>query len=435
MTVPPKTAPLPTVTSPAAVATHLPRSATLEADVMTIAGCSVAELVDRFGSPLQIVDVTDIDTRAHEYVEALAALDRSARAVFATKAFPIIAVVARLGRLGIGADVTTAGELALARRAQIAPDRILYHGNARSEDELREAAEQGVGLVVIDGPQDVDHLDAVATRPVDVLVRITPGVAPATHESMATAHHGQKFGVTIAEAPAIFRAIDASSSLKLRGIHVHVGSQITALEPFVDAITRVGALGSFEVLDAGGGLGVPQHPAMAAPATTHYIHALDDAMRTAGFDPATELIVEPGRSLVARAVVTVYRVRTVKTSAGRTFVAVDGGTSDDVEAVSGLRAASPFTLTSGVTSRVTLVGLHCDSGDVLARDVAFGVVAPGSLVVMPGTGAYTFSLANNYNCATRPGVVAAEAGEARVLVRRETVDELFARQVIDSGSD
>ncbi len=423
------TAPPPTV-----VGAHLPISVDFESDDMAIAGCSIAELVGRFGSPLQIVDVADIDARANAYLDALTALDRPARAVFATKALPIIAVVARLGRLGIGADVTTSGELTLARRAEIAPDRILYHGNARSGDELREAAEQGVGLVVIDGPQDVDHLDAVATRPVDVLVRITPGIAPATHESMATAHHGQKFGVTIAEAPAVFRAIDAASSLNLRGIHVHVGSQITALEPFVDAISRVGALGSFEVLDAGGGLGVPLDHTMPAPTTAQYIRALDDAMRTAGFDQATELIVEPGRSLVARAVVTVYRVRTVKTSAGRTFVAVDGGTSDDLEAVTGLRAASPFALTSGVTAPVTLVGLHCDSGDVLARDVAFGVVTPGSLVVMPGTGAYTFSLANNYNCATRPAVVAVESGEARVLVRRETVDDLFARQVV-SGSD
>ena len=424
-----------TGTTPTAVAAHLPLNATLRSDALTIAGCSIAELVGRFGTPLQVVDVADIDARAHAYLNALTALDRPARAVFATKAFPIIAVVARLGRLGVGADVTTSGELALARRADIPPERILYHGNARSGAELREASEEDVGLVVIDGPQDVEHLDEVATRPIDVLVRITPGIAPATHESMATAHHGQKFGVTIAEAPALFRAIDAAPSLTLRGIHFHVGSQITALEPFVDAITRVGALGSFEILDAGGGLGVPLHRAMPAPATTEYVSALDAAMKSAGFDAATELIVEPGRSLVARAVVTAYRVRTVKTSAGRTFVAVDGGTSDDIEAVTGLRDASPFPLTSGATTPVTLVGLHCDSGDVLARDVPFGAVAPGSLVVMPGTGAYTFSLANNYNCATRPAVVAVESGDARTLVRRETVDELFSRQIVGSESD
>ncbi len=415
------------------VASHLPLNATLDSGSMTIAGVSVAELVDRFGTPLQVVDGADIDARARAYLDALAALDRPARAVFATKALPIIAVAARLGRLGIGADVTTTGELALARRAAIAPERILYHGNARSLAELREASEAGVGIVVIDGPQDIEHLEAVTTRPIDVLVRITPGIAPATHASMATAHHGQKFGVTIAEAPAVFRAIDASPSLRLRGIHFHVGSQIVALEPFVDAVTRVGALGSFEILDAGGGLGVPLHASMDAPATAQYVRALDDALCAAGFDAATELIVEPGRSLVARAVVTVYRVRTIKTSAGQTFVAVDGGTSDDVEAVTGLRAASPFALAGGETAPVTLVGLHCDSGDVLARDVAFGGVAPGSLVVMPGTGAYTFSMANNYNCATRCAVVEVESGEARILVRRETVDELFSRQEFGSG--
>ena len=399
---------------------------------MAIAGCSVAELVDRFGTPLQVVDGADIEARARAYLDALTALDRPARAVFATKALPIIAVVARLDRLGIGADVTTAGELALARRASVAPERILSHGNARSIAELREVSEVDVGLVVIDGPQDVEHLEAVATRPIDVLVRITPGIAPATHASMATAHHGQKFGVTIAEAPAVFAAVDSAPWLRLRGIHFHVGSQITALEPFVDAVARVGALGSFEILDAGGGLGVPLRAAMDVPETAQYIRALDDAMSTAGFDAATELIVEPGRSLVARAVVTVYRVRTMKTSAGQTFVAVDGGTSDDVEAVTGLRCASPFDLAGGDTALVTLVGLHCDSGDVLARDVVFGAVAPGSLIVMPGTGAYTFSMANNYNCATRPAVVEVESGDARVLVRRETIDEMFSRQVVGS---
>lgn len=398
---------------------------------MSVGGCSVPELVERFGSPLQIVDVADIDACGDAYLDALAALRRPARAVFATKALPIIAIVARIGRRGIGVDVTTTGELELARRAGIPPARIVLHGNARSPLELREAAEVGVGLVVIDGPQDVDHLDSVATRPIDVLVRITPGIAPVTHESMATAHHGQKFGVTVAEAPDLFRSIDASKSLRLRGLHFHVGSQITALEPFADAVRRVGALGSFEVLDAGGGLGVPLTGSMSVPSSAEHVAQLDAAMSAAGFDPMTELIVEPGRSLVARAVVTVYRVRTVKTSAGRTFVGVDGGTSDDVEAVTGLRDASPFALVDGATSPVTLVGLHCDSGDVLARDVEFGNVAPGSLVVMPGTGAYTFSLANNYNCATRPAVVAVAGGSARVLVRRETLDELFARQEPD----
>ncbi len=410
------------------VPAHLPLTAVAKPGELSVADCSVRDLVETFGSPLQIVDVADIDARGRGYVEGLAALNRPARAVFATKALPIIAIVSRLGRLGIGADVTTTGELALARRAGIAATATVYHGNARSREELREAAEEGVGLVVIDGPQDVDHLDAVATGPVDVLVRITPGIAPVTHESMATAHHGQKFGVTVGEAPAVFSAIDAARSLRLRGVHFHVGSQITALAPFADAVARVGALGSFEVLDAGGGLGVPLNGAMAVPSTSEYIAQLDAAMTSVGFDPMTELIVEPGRSLVARAVVTAYCVRTVKTSAGRTFVGVDGGTADDIEAVTGLREAAPFALVDGVPSPVTLVGLHCDSGDVLARDVAFGAVGPGSLVVMPGTGAYTFSLANNYNCATRPAVVAVEGGAARVLVRRETVEELFGRQ-------
>ncbi len=410
------------------VASHLPATAVRAVGSLGIGGCDVAELLRDHGSPLQIVDAAEVDGRAAEYGAALAALHRPARAVFATKALPIVAVLARIGGHGIGADVTTAGELAVARAAGIAPPDMVHHGNGRSRAELAEAATTGVGLVVLDGPMDVDRLDAVASGPVDVLVRITPGVAPATHRSMATAHHGQKFGVTVAEAPALLARVERTRHLRLRGLHFHVGSQITRLEPFVEAVRRVGDLGSFAVLDAGGGLGVPLTATMDAPTIADHVAALDDAMGAAGFDPRTELVVEPGRSVVARAAVTVYSVRTVKQTAGVTFVAVDGGTSDDVEAVSGLRTAAPFALGPGTPRRTTLVGLHCDAGDVLADAVDLPPVGEADLVVMPNTGAYTFSLASNYNCVPRPAVVEVADGGARVLVRRETIDDLLARQ-------
>ena len=406
---------------------HLPRSYR-DGGEPTVGGCPLAVLADELGTPLQVIDTADVDARAREYVTALGALARPARAVFATKALPLISVVRRTAAHGLGADVTTAGELAVAVAARVPMDRVVHHRNARSAAELQDAVGAGVGLVVLDGPQDVDHLDAVADQPVDVLVRITPGVPPATHASMATAHHGQKFGVTIEEAPAVFRAVESSAHLHLRGIHFHVGSQITALDPFVDAVRRVGALSGFEVLDAGGGLGVPLVESMDVPATDAYVRALDGAMEAAGFAPGTELIVEPGRSLVARAAVTLYRVRTVKTTAGCSFVAVDGGTSDDIEVVTGLREPAPFALATGPTRPQTLVGLHCDSGDVLARDVELPDLAPGDLVAMAGTGAYTFSLASNYNSTPRPAVVEVADGEARVVVRRETVADLLARQ-------
>ncbi len=416
--------------TPGASDVHLPRSFRRTDGDVTIGGCALAQLAAEFGTPLQVLDGADVDARASEYVRALDAIDRPARAVFATKALPVVSVVRRLARLGIGADVTTAGELAVATAAGVPMRSVVQHGNARSRAELAEAAAAGVGLVVLDGPQDGDHLDAVATGPVDVLVRITPGVPPATHASMATAHHGQKFGVTIAEAPTLFAAVAASRHLRLRGIHFHVGSQITALGPFVDAVQRVQGLGSFEVLDAGGGLGVPLAPGMEVPDTASYVTALHDAMRSSGFAADTELIVEPGRSLVARAVVTLYSVRTVKTTAGTTFVAVDGGTSDDIEAVTGLRVPAPFAPAGGATGPRTLVGLHCDSGDVLARDVELPELAPGDLVAMAGTGAYTFSLASNYNATPRPAMVEVADGTARPIVRRETVADLLARQVL-----
>ena len=410
---------------------HLPLTSKRIGTAMTVGGCDLEALATEFGTPLQVVDAADIDDRVQQYRSALDGLPRPARAVFATKALPILAVVARLARAGIGADVTTTGELTLARRAGVPPATIVSHGNARSIDELAEVCDAGVGLVVLDGPQDLEHLASVATRSVDVLLRITPGIAPATHQSMATAHHGQKFGVTLDEAPALIRSIAASPTLRLRGVHFHVGSQITALGPFAEAIARVARLGSFEILDAGGGLGVPFTPEMATPSIAEHVAVLDSAMVAGGFDAATELIVEPGRALVARAVVTVYRVRTVKHTAGRTFVAVDGGTSDDSEVVTGLRTAAPFALAPDEHGELaTLVGLHCDSGDVLAENVRLPPLAPGDLVVMPGTGAYTCPLASNYNCATRPAVVEVTRGRVRVIVRRETLDDLFARHTI-----
>jgi len=410
---------------------HLPLTFRRVADGASVGGCSLSALAAEFGTPLQVLDAADVDGRASEYVRALGALARPARAVYATKALPLVSVVRRLAGHGIGADVTTAGELAVATAAGVPMAAVVQHGNARSRAEFDEAASAGVGLVVLDGPQDVEHLDAVTEGPVDVLVRITPGVPPATHASMATAHHGQKFGVTLAEAPTLFAAVDGSRHLRLRGIHFHVGSQITALDPFVDAVQRVRGLGSFEILDAGGGLGVPLTPGMDVPATASYVDAVDDAMRSAGFAPDVELVLEPGRSLVARAMVTLYSVRTVKTTAGTTFVAVDGGTSDDIEAVTGLRAPAVFAPGGGGATRPqTVVGLHCDSGDVLARDAALPDLAPGDLVAMAGTGAYTFSLASNYNATPRPAVVEVAEGRARTVVRRETVADLLARQVV-----
>ena len=249
----------------------------------TVGGCRLSALVAEHGSPLQVLDAADLDARAEEYVAALGAIDRPARAVFATKSLPLVAVIARFARHGIGADVTTDGELAVALAAGVEPARIVHHGNGRSAAELRHATDAGVGIVVLDGPQDVEHLDAVAAGPVSVLVRLAPGVPPATHLSMATAHHGQKFGVTLAEAPAVFAAVAASRHLRLAGIHFHVGSQITALEPFVDAVQRVGTLtdvAAFDVLDAGGGLGVPLTASTSAPAMADHVRAVDDAMRT-----------------------------------------------------------------------------------------------------------------------------------------------------------
>ena len=287
--------------------------------------------------------------RAAEYVDALGALDRPARGVRHQGAAARRRWCAGSPRTAsVPTSRPRASSRSRPRPASRCPPSCSTATPAAGPSSPRPSA-AGVGLVVLDGPQDVEHLDAVATGPVDVLVRITPGVPPATHASMATAHHGQKFGVTDRRGARRCSAPwTASRHLRLRGIHFHVGSQITALGPFVDAVQRVRGLGSFEVLDAGGGLGVPLTPGMdGARHRGVRARARRRDARAPGFAPGTELIVEPGRSLVARAMVTLYRVRTVKTTAGTTFVAVDGGTSDDIEAVTGLRAPAPFAPAGG----------------------------------------------------------------------------------------
>ena len=332
---------------------------------------------------------------------------------------------------GLGLDVAGGGEIVTALRAGVDPARIVLHGNAKGDEEIAMAVEHGLGLVVVDGADDLDRLEATlpAGATQDVLVRVIPGIEADTHASVLTGHEGSKFGVSPEQASELIKRIEASPALRMRGLHVHVGSQILQTEPLAAAVPAIAGLGEFEVYDLGGGLGARYTWADRPPSVPAYLDALVDAAR-AHLPAEAELIIEPGRSMVSAAACTVYRVVTVKRGA-RTFVAVDGGMSDNLEvALFGQR------FEAGILGRLDapgetcdLVGRHCESGDVLVQGVPLADPAVGDLVVVPATGAYCFTMANNYNGNRRIPVVFASNGEWRTVVRRETWDDLLARDV------
>jgi diaminopimelate decarboxylase len=308
------------------------------------------------------------------------------------------------------------------------------HGNAKRDIDLRAALDAGVGLIVVDSLDELDRLLRLVapggSAPQPLLLRVNPGVAAPTHAAMATGDESSKFGLDRESMAVAAARIAASPALSLEGIHVHVGSQITALEPFVASIRALGDLGGLGgggVFDLGGGLGVrylPEDPAI--PGVDDYAAAVLGAARRHLPDQA-RLIVEPGRSLVARAMVTVYRVVSVKRAA-RTFVSVDGGMGDNLEPMMYDTPFRPFVLDrDGEPESCDVVGPHCETGDRLVEHTWLASPRVDDLIVVPVTGAYCYALANNYNGALRPPVVLCRDGAARIVQRRETIADLLAR--------
>jgi diaminopimelate decarboxylase len=313
----------------------------------------------------------------------------------------------------------------------------VLHGNAKSDEEIGLAVEHGIGLVAVDNADDVDRLEAAvpAGRCQPVLVRVIPGVTADTHSHVLTGHEGSKFGLAPAAAAELITRIEASPQLDMRGLHVHVGSQILDVEPFAASVAPVAALGEFPVYDLGGGLGARYTYADRPPAVADYLDALIGAARE-HLPAAAELIIEPGRSMVASAAATIYRVVTVKRGA-TTFVAVDGGMGDNLEVAlfdQRFEAGIADRLTpDGGGETVTVVGRHCESGDVLVDGVELDAPRVGDLLAVPATGAYCFTMANNYNGHRRIPVVFAAEGKARAVVRRETWADLLARDIDGSA--
>jgi diaminopimelate decarboxylase len=396
---------------------------------LAIGGVGVRELAERFGTPAYIVDEAGRRAQARRFKDGLARRHPNSGVSFASKSFPCLAAYQLAAREGLSIDVAGAGELVMALAAGAPPEQLYLHGNAKTTAELTMALDAGVGTVVVDNFDDIDRLEQLASqaRPQRVLIRIIPGVAPVTHESQSTGGDDSKFGLPLDQAREAITRIRSSSKLQLDGLHLHIGSQILDTEPFARAVEAVAVLGTFEVYDVGGGLGVRYTRQDQAPTVEEYLDTIAEAAR-ACLPAGAKLLIEPGRSLVARSCVTLYRVITVKHT-GRTFVAVDGGMADNLDAAltgQGFEAAVATRMMAGPDEVVQLVGRQCESGDLLADRLPLPAPRVGDLIAMPVTGAYTYTLANNYNGALRPPVIFCQDGKANIMAERETHDHVLA---------
>ena len=400
---------------------------------LELGGCDAVELAREFGTPVYAVVESDLRRRARAFVDALAARRPDCDVLFASKAFPCTAVCRLLAAEGLACDVASGGELALALAAGVDPKRIHMHGNAKSALELREALEAGVGHVVLDSIGEIDRLAGIAASlgvVQEVLIRVTPDVAGDTHAAISTGQADSKFGFSLDAAREAIAALAAVGSLRLVGLHFHIGSQLFSLEPFRAAVRAIAALGDFPVYNLGGGLAAAYLSAEAPPTPQEWVGAIVDAA-DGELGPDTRLLIEPGRALVANSTVTLYTVESIKRNVS-TWVAVDGGMSDNLrpmmygaryEALVADRAlAAPDT-------RCRLAGKHCESGDVIVRDARLAAPAVGDVIATPATGAYGYAMANNYNGVPRAPVVFCDGGSARVVVRRETYADLMSRDV------
>ena len=409
-----------------------PDSALIDGADLMLGGVRAAALAEEFGTPLVVYCEQTLRARAR----SLRAAVGGGHVAFGTKAFANVAVLRLLREEGIGADVASSGELAFALAAGFRGEEIVVHGNNKDEALLREAAAEGA-TVVLDAPDEAAVAAAAGVE--RVLVRVTLGVDADTHEAIRTGHHGSKFGLPPTQARALVE--DAlARGLDVLGLHVHVGSQLADFDAQAETIVRLASFAAScrdtlgwtpRVADLGGGFGIRHNPDEHAPEAAVLAASAAETARTAFAEaglPAPEVWLEPGRSLVGTAGVTLYRVGTVKRLPERTWVAVDGGMSDNPRpqlydavytAISAGRADEP------ADEHVSIAGMHCESGDVLIDDVVLPAPRRGDLLAVPATGAYTLAMASNYNGVARPAAVLVGDGEARLIRRRETLDDLL----------
>lgn len=407
---------------------------------LEVGGCDVVELVREHGTPAYIYAEQDVRERARAYRAAFARHTDDFEVLFASKAAPFTAFYALCREEGLSVDVASGGELHMALRAGYEPERIYLHGNNKTPAELAFAIEAGVGHVICDSFDELARLDAMLDRVQDVLIRVTPGIRADTHSYIQTGQLDSKFGFGLEDGLALraIAEVRSSRNLRLVGLHAHIGSQIFELEPYVRAIEALGELAAeaglgpeeLNLLNVGGGLGIAYTREDEPPSIAGYVDVKVAGVRRV-FPHEPRILVEPGRSLAGNAGITAYEVGTVKEVPGvRTYIAVDGGMSDNLrpmlygaryEALIANRAAEP------ADTRATVAGMHCESSDILVRDTELAAPRAGDVLVTPATGAYGYAMASNYNGVPRPPVIFCRDGDARVVVRRETYEDLTAR--------
>ncbi|MEM8637973.1 MAG: diaminopimelate decarboxylase [Cyanobacteria bacterium P01_G01_bin.54] len=420
----------------------LPLTAQVNAqDHLEIGGCDVSQLVRDYGSPLYIVDEATLRTACRQYQESFARYySGPAAVIYASKAWNSLAICAIVASEGLGIDVVSGGELYTARKAGITGDRIYFHGNNKSVAELEEAY-QASCTVMVDNRLELAQLAAIATpeRPVEIFLRLTPGIECHTHEYIQTGHLDSKFGFDPNQLPEILAWVAQHPQFRCTGLHAHIGSQIFERQPhqdlagvLVDWLLKAQAAGlPIATLNIGGGLGICYTEADDPPTIEDWVKAACQAMTTACESrgvPLPKLMCEPGRSLIANSCVTAYTVGSSKTVPGiRTYVAVDGGMSDNPRPITYgalYRAVLANRMSAPTTETVTVAGKHCESGDVLLKDVPLPPLATDDILVVAGTGAYNYSMASNYNRIGRPAAVLVQQGQAELILARETYADL-----------
>lgn len=412
---------------------------------LEVAGCDLVELAAEYGTPLIVYDEDQIRERFREYRRAFSARTDDFDIIYASKAFTCIALCQLAGQENISLDVASGGELHTALKAWFPPENIYLHGNANTSEELERAVRNEVGHVVVDSMDELKALDKAAQaqgKKQDILLRITPGIEAHTHDFIQTGKLDSKFGLCLEESVAdgAVEAAMGAANLELTGLHCHIGSQIFGLEPYRKAISVMAEFASIcaekhgficKLLDVGGGLGVGytsgDEPSNIDDLADIIVSSVVGEFRRFGL-PVPRIAVEPGRSVVANAGLTVYTVESVKTIPGvKTYVAVNGGMSDNMrpmlygaqyEALIADRPDAQPTIT------VAVAGKHCESGDIIIKEIGLPDPKPGDLLITPCTGAYGYSMASNYNGQTRPAVVFVNKGIARVIIRRESYEDL-----------
>ncbi|MEM9117454.1 MAG: diaminopimelate decarboxylase [Cyanobacteria bacterium P01_F01_bin.56] len=422
-----------------------------ENDYLVVGGCDVPQLLERYGSPLYILDEETLRASCQQYRDAMKRYyPGESLVIYASKAWNCLAVCAIVNQENLGIDVVSGGELLAAVKAGVPSDRLYFHGNNKSIEELQQGLESGCRIVV-DNWFELKSLSALAQsaeQTVSILLRLTPGIECHTHEYIRTGHLDSKFGFDPVQVEEVFQFVAQQPQLRCLGLHAHIGSQIFELQPHADLagvmvqwLQKAADHGlPVTELDIGGGLGICYTEADDPPSIETWVktvaEAVAQACQTQGV-PLPKLIAEPGRSLIGAAAVTAYRVGSQKTVPGiRTYVAVDGGMSDNPRPItyqSVYRALVANRMSAPLTEKTTLAGKHCESGDVVIQEADLPALAANDVIVVAGTGAYNYSMASNYNRVPRPAAVLVKAGEAHLIIQRETLQDLIRHDCLPAA--